>query len=165
VETETWPYDASQDDPLAALRIPVVASPYPDWRYEVALVVSGDGLWGPALRPDDAETAQIAAYIGYRMEYYNEGWKAKMRRRPFDIDGTTNTVVLRKRGEGDWCYRRCSWVTGVFWYPPQAGQECGETLGLEQLLDRIHFYGDDKPSPKWLAWKAAHPEAFPEAGE
>ena len=31
-----WPYDADRNDPLAALRIPVVSSPYPGWKYEVA---------------------------------------------------------------------------------------------------------------------------------
>lgn len=27
----------------------------------------------------------------------------------------------------------------------------------------LFAYGDDKPCAKWLAWKAAHPEAFPAA--
>ena len=161
-ETAEWPYDARRDDPLTALRIPVVGSPYPGWRYEVCLLIGEpdgfgpDGLWGPALRPDDAEVRQIVAYIGYRMEYYNESWKARMRRRPLDIDGTTNTVVLRKRGAGDWCYRRCSWVTGPFMVPTPDQ----EHLDLERLLDSIHHYGDDNPCQKWLDWKAAHAEAF-----
>lgn len=147
-----WPYDADEHDPLASLRIPVVASPYPGWKYEVALVISEGGLWGPALRPDDAEVRQIVAYTGYRMEYYNEGWKAKMRRRPLDTDATTNAVVLQKRAEGDWCYRRASWQSGPSMVPTRDGGH----LDLVGLLDKIN----DLAPEKWQAWKASHPGAF-----
>jgi hypothetical protein len=158
-ETTDWPFDAYQDDPLAALRIPVVGSAWPGWKYEVALLCpdspAGQDLW-PSLRPDEAEVRQIVAYIGWRLEYYNEGWRAKMARRPLDVDGSTNTVILRKRGEGDWCYRRWTWETGPFMVPaPDDGH-----LDLERLLDRINDHHDG-PDPKWRAWKAAHPEAFP----
>jgi hypothetical protein len=159
-EHDGWPFDADQHDPLASLRIPVVTSPYPGWKYEVCVVITDDDLWGPTLRPDESEVRQIVAYTGYRMDYYNEGWKAKMRRRPLDVDGSTNTVVLLKRAEGNWCYRRCSWTMGPLLVPPRDH----EPMTLEQLLDHIHLYGNDKPSPKWLAWKAAHPEAFSCAG-
>lgn len=161
-ETATeWPYDARQDDPLTALRIPVVGSPYPRWRYEVALVIADDDLWGPALRPDDAETRMIVAYIEYRMEYYNSSWKAKMRRRPLDMDGTTNTVILQKRGEDDWCYRRDSWVTGPLMVPSKFDGDL--PLGLAPLLDQVNDFGSIV-NEKWRAWKAAHPEAFPVLG-
>jgi hypothetical protein len=160
-ETTGWPYDAYQDDPLAALRIPVIGTPHPQWRYEVALVCpstpAGQDLY-PALRPDDAETRMIAAELEWRMTYYNEGWKAKMRRRPLDTDGTTNTVILWKRGDGDWCYRRDSWNRGPLVVPSKYDGE--EPAGLEALLDRINDYSGE-PNPKWRAFKAAHPEAFP----
>ena len=158
-----WPYDADRNDPLAALRIPVVSSPYPGWKYEVALVITDDDLWGPALRPAETEVRQIVAYIEYRMEYYNEGWRAKMRRKPLDVDSGTNTVTLMKRGDDDWCYRRWTWQTGPLMVPSRYDNQ--SAMGLEQLLDHIHLYGDSKPSPKWLAWKAAHPEAFPVSSE
>lgn len=151
-----WPYDADRDDPLAALRIPVVANPYPRWKYEVALMITGDDLWGPALRPTDAEVAQVVAYIGYRMEYYNEGWKAKMRRKPLDTDATTNSVILLKLAEGDWRYRRMSWEHG-----PWPFYDMTERFTLEGLLDKIN----DLVPEKWQAWKAAHPEAFPASSE
>ena len=160
-ETAAWPFDAYQDDPLAALRIPVVGSPFPGWRYEVALVCpntpAGQDLY-PSLRPDEAEVRQFVAYLEYRMEYYREGWKAKMRRRPLDVDDSTNTVILWKRGEGDWCYRRDSWRTGPLVVPSTF--DCDAPVGLEALLDRINDYGGE-PNPKWRAWKAGHPEAFP----
>src|ERR1700689_4613680 len=89
-----WPFeDAAQHDPLAALRIPVVRNPYPRWRYEVALVISEDDPYGPSLRPDETEVRQIAAFLEWRMEYYNATWKAKMRQRPLDVDSSTNTVT------------------------------------------------------------------------
>ena len=160
VTDETWPFgnEADRNDPLTAMRIPVIPNPYPGWKYEVCVVITDDDLWDPALRPDDAEARMIAAYLGYRMEYYNEGWKAKMRKRALDVDATTNTVVLQKRGEGDWCYRRRTWRSGPFMVPARDQ----EPLGLEALLDRIHFYGADMPAQSWLDWKAAHPEAFGE---
>lgn len=152
-----WPFDADQHDPLAALRIPVVRNPHPRWPYEVALVISDEvGYFGPALRPDDAEVRQIVAFLEYRMDWYRDGWKAQMRRRPLDTDETTNTVVLLKRGEGDWCYRRDSWRSGPFMVPV-SGEE---PLILERLLDRVS--GDPTGmGARWAAWKTAHPEAFP----
>ena len=161
VLAQLWPYDADRRDPLVKLRIPVIATPYPDWNYEVCVVISRPGepdadLWGPALRPDDRETAQIAALLGYRMEYYNSGWKAKMRKRPLDIDGSTNTLVLQKYAEGDWRYRRMSFDHGMW---PFYNME--QRFTLEALLDRIYTHGDHPYQP-WLDWKSAHPEAFGE---
>jgi len=157
-ETAAWPFDAYQDDPLAALRIPVVGSPWPGWKYEVALLCpdspAGQDLY-PSLRPDDAEVRQVVAYIEYRMLYYNENWKAGMRKRPLDVDGTTNTVILQKRAKGGWCYRRASWQTGPCMIPPWNSDE---RLSLEQVLDKIN----DLVPAKWQTFKDAHPEAFSE---
>ena len=127
-----WPFDADQNDPLAKLRIPVVSTPSPMWKYEVALCINDDDLWGPALRPDEAEVRQIVAYIDWRMEYYNAGWKAKMRRRPLDVDSSTNTVTLIKRGDGDWRYQKATWRHG-----PWPFYDMPERFTLEALLDHI----------------------------
>jgi hypothetical protein len=154
--TAEWPYDADRYDDLAKLRIPVIRTPYPDWNYEVALMITapddGDPLYGLSLRPGDREVKQVVAYLGYRMEYYNAGWKAEMRRKPLDVDGTTNTVILRKRSDTGWTYRRASWSAGPLMVPAPDG----ERLTLEQLLDKIN----DLAPEAWGAWKAAHPEAF-----
>ena len=156
-ETTAWPFDAYQDDPLAALRIPVVGTPYPGWKYEVALCCpnteAGQRLY-PSLRPDDAEVRMIAAYIEYRMEWYNEGWRAKMRQRPLDVDSGTNTVTLLKRGEGDWQYQKATWRHG-----PWPFYDVPERFTLAALLDHINDFGGG-PNPRWQAFKAAHPEAF-----
>ena len=162
-DTPAWPFDAYQDDPLTALRIPVIGTPFPGWRYEVALVCpnseAGQDLY-PALRPDDAEAAMVAAYIEYRMEYYNRAWRAKMRKRPLDVDSGTNTIVLWKRGDGDWCYRRDSWQSSPLVVPSRYE----EPIGLEALLDRINDYGGE-PNSQWQEFKADHPEAFPASSE
>lgn len=157
-----WPFDADQHDPLAELRIPVVSSPYPRWKYEVCLVISaehvGDGpLWGPSLRPDEREVKQILAELDYRLQYYNEGWKAKMRRRPLDVDSSTNTLVLQKYGEGNWRYRRMTWEHGMWPF-----YDMTQRFTLEALLDHINDFGGT-PSEKWAAHKARYPEAFGEA--
>lgn len=114
-------------------------------------------LYGPALRPDEAEVRQIAAYLEWRMEYYNEGWKAEMRKRPLDVDSSTNTVTLIKRANGDWRYQKATWRHG-----PWPFYDMPERFTLEALLDHINDYGSE-PNPKWRAFKAAHPEAFPAA--
>lgn len=155
MSTETdWPFDADQNDPLAALRIPVVSSPHPRWKYEVALVISDSDLWGPAIRPSDAEVRMIVAYIEWRMEYYNAGWKAKMRKRPLDVGNSTNTVTLMKLADGDWRYQKATWRHGSWPFCNMT-----ERFTLEALLDHINSFGSE-PSPKWQAWKDAHPEAF-----
>jgi hypothetical protein len=97
-----WPFDADQNDPLAKLRIPVVSSAYPSYKYEVALCV-GDLWHDPPLRPTDREAGMIASYIDYRRAWYNAGWQQKMLARPLDVDSGTNTVILLKRGDDDWC--------------------------------------------------------------
>jgi hypothetical protein len=155
---QLWPYDAVRHDPLTALRIPVVRNAWPGWKYEVCVVIadpdSADGFGGPALRPDERETAQILAELEWRMTYYNEGWKAGMRKRPLDVDGSTNTVVLQKLADGDWRYRRMSFEHGLW---PFFNME--QRFTLEALLDHVNDYGGE-PNPKWREFKAAHPEAF-----
>lgn len=163
---QAWPFDAYQDDPLTALRIPVVRNPHPRWKYEICLVINDPDdrsfdppLWGVALRPDEAEVRMIAAELEWRMAYYNEGWKAGMRKRPLDVDGTTNTVILQKFGDGDWRYKRASWEHGMW---PFYNME--ERFTLEALLDHINDYGSE-PNPKWRAFKADRPEVFPASSE
>jgi hypothetical protein len=166
IRTAEWPYDAYRDDPLAALRVLAVGSPWPGWKYEVCLVcpadAAGQDLY-PARRPDDAEATMIMRYIDFRREWYNEGWRARMLASPLDTDSGTNTVVLWKRGDGDWCYRRMTWQTGPLMFPPR-GDETHGPLTLSSLLDKINEH-----SSRWDVFKSAHSGAFPasieEAGQ
>jgi hypothetical protein len=158
---DDWPFDeADQHDPLAKLRIPVLQNPYPMWKYEVCVVIidpADDSLdartFGPALRPTDLEVKQILAELDYRMDWYRESWKAKMRERPLDVDSGTNTLILQKRAEGDWRYRRMSFEHGLWPF-----YNMTQRFTLEALLDHIN----DLVPEKWAAWKARYPEAFGE---
>lgn len=153
-----WKYDADEHDPLTTLRIPVVSSWCPRWRYEVALCI--DPTWAdPPLRPTDAEAAMIAAYIDYRREWYNDGWRAKMLREPLDTDSGANTVVLLKVGDDAWCYRRESWQSGPPWVPATYG-DGKSTLSLAALLDRINEVGDGRVFYRWAEFKAARPDVW-----
>jgi hypothetical protein len=150
-----WPYDADRNDPLTDLRIPVTSS-HPDWCYLVAFDRES------AARPTDAEARMLASfredYIAY---WYNDSYKARMAERPFDMDGGANGVVFRKWATDDWGYRRRTWSVGPL-YVPQSPAFADRALGplsLAGLMDHIHSHGD-KPSARWVQWKASHPDVF-----
>lgn len=152
-----WQYDADQHDPLTALRIPVVSA-WPDWNYIVAFDRDSDE------RPTEAEAAMLASFLQQYIDYwYNGSYKARLAERPFDIDGGANGVVFRKYADGDWGYRRRTWTIGPSFVPehPRFADRTLGPLTLAQLMDRIHTGSDDKPSQRWTAWKAQHPEVFP----
>lgn len=127
-------------------RIPMVASEYPRWYYEVCLVVPTEDQHPGGLTflwPTEDEAEMIGRAIEHRMLWYREGWRNKMREQPLDVDGTTNTLILAKTNEG-WQYRRRTWEHGLspktsltgFWakdkrpfFPPNMD-------GLKTLLDR-----------------------------
>jgi hypothetical protein len=164
-ETVEWPYDADEHDPLTKLRIPVVGSAWPRWYYIVAF--DSGRLDDETFRPTDLEAAMLRSYLDhYIARWHGESFKAKHRKRPFDIDGGANGLIFRKWGEGDWAYRRRSWQMGPTYFPmnPQirARQPNGNPLGplsLAEVMDHTHTVGDE-PMPHWLEWKAAHPEVF-----
>lgn len=150
----TWPYDAAQDDPLTALRIPVVASAWPQWNYITAF----DGS-SPA-RPTDPEAAMIASFTCAYIDYwYNETWKRRLAERPFDIDGGANGVVFYKWAEDDWGYRRSSWTVGPLYWPGLPSRDGRKAHSLAELMDHVHT-SVERVTPRWLEWKAAHPEVF-----
>lgn len=154
--TETA-WDADLEHPWASRwRIPRVPTEYPNWRYEVALVVpTDDRNWHPYTftEPTEVEAEIIASLIEYRCTYYNDGWRKQMLERPFDVDGTTNTIILARTERG-WKYRRMSFQHGL--WPGKGGlQELeypANRTGLLALLD--HIYDIDR---RWPAWKAERP--------
>jgi hypothetical protein len=170
-----WPFgtDAKQDDPLTALRIPVVTNFNPSWHYVAAYLGTSDDTgntfdppWPFASvdRPTDAEAQMLVSYLQEHRHYWfgNEGYARKMDRRPLDVDSGWNTVVFIKYGTDDWGYRRCSWTYGPTFVPGPPGSESRETVGaltLQQVMDRIHAWSGE-PSPRWQQWKAAHPDVF-----
>lgn len=164
-EIETWPFgnDADRDDPLTALRIAVTHA-WPGWRYLVAFDRDS------AERPTDAEAAMLASYLDeYKAHWYNPTYLAKLATRALDVDGGANGVIFRKWGPDDWGYRRQSWQHGPLYVPESprlrdggfvAGRSVLGPFTLVQVMDYAHTIGDD-PMPRWVAWKAAHPEVFP----
>jgi hypothetical protein len=158
-------FDADTEHPWAKQwRIPRVTTTHPRWRYEVALVVpmvTDLPTTYPErelLEPAEADAPIIGSYIDYRRDYYREGWKAKMLERAFDVDDSTNTVILGLTAQG-WKYRRASYEHGLwpFWnMPEEQAKYPGTPAGLVALLDHINWAG------KWPEWKAAHSEVFAE---
>lgn len=161
-KTEAWPYDAPQDDPLTALRIPVVNTLHPVWFYLVSVCINDDPevpLWH-GLRPNDREVGMIRSLIDYQRAWYREGYVTReFDTRPFDIDGGFNSLTLIKRGEDDWAFRRRTWEYGPVVVPETwNGRE--DPAGLAEVMDRIHSWGDGEYTPRWVAWKAEHPEVW-----
>jgi hypothetical protein len=148
-ETTDWPYDADRTHPLAARRIPVVRSCYPGWKYEIALVISDEHALWHGVEPTALEADLIVRAIEYCMEYYNDSWRAKMRREPLDTDGTTNTVILRKRPDGGWMFRRDSWTLVPTMVP-------ADRVSLPDLLDRVFGHSDGWEPAGFTAWKSRH---------
>ena len=169
-----WPFgtDAIQDDPLTELRIPVVTSFNPSWHYVAAYLGTNEDTgqdWNPpwpfasAERPTDAEAQMLVSFLQEHRHYWfgNQGYARKMDQRPLDVDSGWNTTVFIKYGADDWGYRRCSWIYGPTFVPePPSFKDRRGPLSLEQVMDRVHSWGDE-PSPRWQQWKAAHPEVFP----
>lgn len=171
-----WPFDAIQDDPLTALRVPVVTSFNPMWKYVAAYlnpVEEGpDYLKGPPFgsleRPTDAEAAMIASFIREYIEHwFNERYKRQLAERPLDVDSGCKTIVFIKYGRDDWGYRVTTWEYGHTFVPPPPSfrerhpeEACGGPLSLLQVMDRKHTIGDDGPMRHWVEWKATHPDVF-----
>lgn len=148
-----WPYDADENDPLAAHRIPVVGSPHPWWNYIVALY-DGSLFGSKNPRPTEQETRMLGSFLEeYKARWYGEGYLAVLAERPFDIDGGANGYTFQKYGEEGWGYRQRTW---------ECGPQFVRAHSLAALMDRVHSHGDDKTTPRWVAWKAVHPGVFTE---
>jgi hypothetical protein len=174
VSTKTaWPFgaDAEQNDPLAALRIPVVSSFNPSWHYVAAyLNVNPESPFAPpwpfasAERPTDAEARMLVSFLQQHRHYWfnNEGYARQMDQRPLDVDSGWNTTVFIKYAADDWGYRRCSWTQGPTFVPGPPGSPSRTTTGqmtLENVMDRVHSWGDGT-SPQWQQWKTDHSDVF-----
>ncbi|MFE9448298.1 hypothetical protein [Streptomyces sp. NPDC006739] len=176
-----WPFgtDAKEDDPLTALRIPVVNSFRPSWCYVAAYLdtpATGtpDYLKGPPFasleRPTDREARMLASYLQEHRHYWfgNQGYARQMDARPLDIDSGWNTVVFVKYGEDDWGYGRVSWQYGHTFVPgpPRSrGTEYAHPkhpgpLSLDRVMDLVHTIGSDGPMEHWTRWKTEHPDVF-----
>jgi hypothetical protein len=151
--------DADEGDELTKQRIAVTSS-HPGWAYLVAFDRQSEA------RPTDREAAMLASYLeSYKDHWYNARYRAEMEARPLDIDGGANGVIFHKWAEDDWGYRRRTFTMGWLFsvVPPWMREDYSDgipgPISLGALLDRIHTFGD-KPSDRWLQWKADHPNVF-----
>lgn len=148
-----WLYDAKKDDPLTAYRIAAIPGSVGEYPYIVAFDTTSPE------RPTEREARLLQSFLQEYVSYwYSDSWKARMAQEPFDIDGTANGIVFYKRGENDWAYRRNFWTSGPLYWP-SVTDSVGPLL-LSSLLDHIHRHGDSTLSPRWLKWKAEHPDLF-----
>lgn len=148
---------------VARWRIPLVAHPYPRWKYEVALVVprgEHPDVWA-TIWPDESEAQVIGSYIDYRRSYYRDSYTKQMLARPLDVDSSTNTVILLKTATG-WRYRRASFSSGGLWpyitMPDEQAKYPPTRDGLIALIRRINDMGSS-----FAEWAAGHPEVWGEA--
>jgi hypothetical protein len=146
--------DADLTHPWAEkYRIPLICTSHPAWKYEVALVVPDptDQLdLYQAVWPDESEAEVIGYAIEARVRWYRQSWRDKMRERPLDVDGGTNTLILLKRAKG-WRFRRASWTEGPLFAPYPVDTFPPTRAGLIALLDKELPFSDD-----WAAVKAEH---------
>jgi hypothetical protein len=154
-----WPFgnDADRDDPLTSLRI-AVASPYAEWCYLVTFDRDS------AERPTEREARMLASYLDeYKAHWYCASYQAKLAERPLDVDDSAIGVTFHKYAEGDWGYRRRSWILGPQFIPEPARAGRARKLGpfdLERLMDHIYALGGEAPDRRWLDWKAGQPEVW-----
>lgn len=130
-------------------RIPLVDSPWPTWKYEVALVRPGygnHGFWADAQWPTEDEARLIGCAIDFCRDWYREGYQQTMLARPLDVDSGTNTVILMKLPRG-WVYRRATHEYGPLMFPSFDADE--QYPDLMPLLDKIWDLTDN-----WPKWKA-----------
>ncbi|MFF8910610.1 hypothetical protein [Streptomyces olivaceoviridis] len=180
-ETTAWPFgtDAIQDDPLTALRIPVVTSFKPMWHYTGAFLGTNEDTgqtWEPpwpfasAERPAEREVQQLLSFIAYHRHYWQTVHGYDMTRldaRPLDVDCNSATVFI-KYGPDDWGYGKSSWTYGPTFVPGPPSQRGTEyeyatapgPLCLDQVMDLVHTIVDE-PMEHWTRWKAEHPDVFP----
>lgn len=138
----------------------------------LACVVVPEQSYDKHVLPTDDEVRQIRSYIEFKAtSFYNDTWAKKILEDALPVCGGHNTVIFGKYpetpAEGSswtgWGYRRMTWETGTW---PHAYQSRGaknlpdHPLTLVETIDHCEGFGDE-PSPKWEAWKAAHPEIFP----
>lgn len=154
-----WPYaiDGVERDEFAeGLRIPIIYTAYPRWCYITAVVVDeqledNPGRLWHGVRPTDDELRAIACYHEFSVRNYNESYRAVMRKRPFDIDGSFAGRRFIKFPHGGWAYRSSTWDVGGVFSPSLRD----EPWSLMRLFDHIYL-----GFSRWEQWKADHAEVF-----
>jgi hypothetical protein len=140
------PYD--HEVSLATLRIPNIASGFPDENFLLAFDGSSPQL------PSEKEALIIASYIDYKRSWSSVTMQQRMLSEPYDVKPGFNTIVLHKKAANQWTFRRSSW-TGK--WPPRGGW-----CSLVELLDGEQSLGEPEPAVEWITWKTKRPWIFGE---
>lgn len=141
--------------PLAdELRVPLVTSTRPRWRYITAIAVDPHHtLWQYEMPNDDEIRAVACFHQEYVERWYRDSFKAEMRERPYDLDGGANGIVFCKKPDGHWQYQKFTWQHGPWPFHDQP------QMSLLELMDHTHSFGDE-PMAHWVEWREQHAEVF-----
>ncbi|AXV10019.1 hypothetical protein DVS28_b0249 (plasmid) [Euzebya pacifica] len=141
-------------EPYQTLRLPTTTNEWHlDWAYLVAVVVPDpDRDYRPIIEPDDDELVTIGRYLDHRRNELFANPDRIRDQRPLDVDTTVNTIVLAKRKDGGWCFKRASHRSGMW---PYFNDPDRPPMDLDALLDLIE--GDGSTGERWQAHKGTHP--------
>lgn len=172
---------------VSKYRIPLIATPYPRYGYEMALVVpdkNPDDAWYAAMWPTEEEAAMIGVAIDHRRAWYRDDVAAKMLERPLDVNGTVNTFILIKQDDkgslpSGWRHRSASWESPLFSPfnptnaegPTDTRRFAPDAEGLVRILSEAIFstrdYNEDytetlrvRPNDDWLARMVERSDLF-----
>lgn len=141
-------------EPYRTRRLPTTTSEWRvEWAYLVAVAVPDpDRDYRPIIEPDHDDLVCIGRYLDHRRNELFANPDFIRDSRPLDVDSGINTILLAKRNDGGWCYRRATHETGMW---PFFGDADRNPMALEDLLD--HIEGDGSTGQRWQDHKAANP--------
>lgn len=144
----------SLPEPYRSLRLPTTTSEWHvEWAYLVAVVIPDpDRDYRPIIDPDHDDLVRIGRYLDHRRNELFGNPDFIRDSRPLDVDSGINTILLAKRNDGGWCFKRASHQTGLW---PFANDADRNPMALEDLLD--HIEGDGPMGQRWRDHKAANP--------
>ena len=137
-------------EPYRTRRLPTTTSEWRvEWAYLVLVVIPDPARpYRPIIEPDHDDLARIGRYLDHRRNEMFGNPDGIRESRPLDVAAGINTILLAKRTDGGWCFRRATHQTGLW---PHVNDTDRTPMELEALLD--HIEGDGA----WPAFKAAHP--------
>lgn len=117
----TWDGQADispqQTEYATSLRVPLLASAYPQWNYITGIVVC-EGIVDHGIMPTEDEITEVGAYlVAYRDKWLRQSFQDAMAQlAPYDIDDGANAGFYMKRPDGHWVYRKLTWTQGKRWW-------------------------------------------------
>jgi hypothetical protein len=108
--------------------------------------------------PSDRELELIRAWCEFGLRRsFKPFYADQVLAAPLPLVTGINSVILLKRSDDDWGYRRTSFTVGPQFFPAPPGY--GEAVDLCGLFDVIENRMAE-PDPEWEAFKAERPQLF-----